>query len=122
MVSIKSFIKSLKFALHGLKILWRNEPNFRWQVVIATIVILLILGLGVRRLDSVVILLIITFVFTLEILNTVVERFVDMLKPRLHTYAESIKDLMAALVLIGSLAAILIGVVVFYPYIVDLWV
>jgi undecaprenol kinase len=75
------------------------------------------LYIGVARSDAIVIILVITFVLTLEIVNTVVERLVDMLKPRLHTYAESIKDLTAALVLIGSLAAVIIGILVFYPYI-----
>ena len=117
MFQIKKLLKSLKFALRGISILWKNEPNFRWQILAAFLVIIAMLFLGVARSDVVIILLIITFVLTLEIVNTVVERLVDMLKPRLHTYAESIKDLMAALVLIGSIAAIIIGIVVFYPYI-----
>ena len=117
MIALKKLKRSLKFALRGVSILWRNEPNFRWHIVIALAVIILMMLIGVVRSDAVVILLIITFVITLEIVNTVVERLVDMLKPRLHTYAESIKDLMAALVLIGSTAAIIIGIVVFYPYI-----
>ena len=116
MISLKKFTKSLRFALRGLSILWKNEPNFRWHTVIALAVIVFMLYLGVDRGDAVIIILVITFIFSLEIANTVVERLVDMLKPRLHTYAESIKDLTAALVLIGSIAAILIGVFIFYPY------
>lgn len=116
MFEIKRLVKSLKFALRGVSILWRNEPNFRLHILGALLVIIAMLFLDVVRADVVIILLIITFVLTLEIVNTVVERLVDMLKPRLHTYAESIKDLMAALVLIGSIAAIIIGIVVFYPY------
>jgi undecaprenol kinase len=91
--------------------------DFRWHSIIALLVILIMLYIGVARSDAIVIILVITFVLTLEIVNTVVERLVDMLKPRLHTYAESIKDLTAALVLIGSLAAVIIGILVFYPYI-----
>lgn len=117
MNALKRFQKSFKFALKGIRILWNNEPNFRWHLLAAFIVILLMLFLGVARVDVIIIIMMITFVLTLEIANTVLERLVDMLKPRLHTYAESIKDLMAALVLIGSIAAILIGIVVFYPYI-----
>ena len=116
MRSIKNFLKSLRFAFRGMRILWKNEPNFRWQLFAAIIVVLLMLILNVARADVVVILMMITFVLTLEIVNTVVERLVDMLKPRLHTYAESIKNLMAALVLLGSRAATIIGIVVFYPY------
>ena len=117
MPSTKKFAKSLKFAFRGISILWKNEPNFRWHIVIAAAVIILMLFVGVTRTEALILLLLITFVLTLEIVNTVVERLVDMLKPRLHTYVESIKDLMAALVLIGSIAAGIIGVVIFYPYV-----
>lgn len=116
MISLKKLKKSLKFALRGLSILWQNEPNFRWHTIIAIAVIVFMLFIGVDRGDSIIIILVITFIFTLEIANTVVERLVDMLKPRLHTYAESIKDLTAALVLVGSIAAMVIGVLIFYPY------
>ena len=52
---------------------------------------------GISRLEKVVVLLLIIMILVLEILNTVVEHLVDMLKPRLHTYAQTIKDLMAAM-------------------------
>ena len=118
MRQIVRFKKSFKFALRGLSILWRNEPNFRWLIIIAAAILLLTFYLKVDRSDAIVIILVITFVLTLEIVNTVVERLLDMLKPRLHTYAESIKDLTAALVLLGSIAAIVIGILVFYPYVI----
>jgi len=44
---------------------------------------------------------------------------VDILKPRIHPYAKLIKDLMAATVLITSIVAVVVGILIFYPYIVD---
>jgi diacylglycerol kinase len=43
-----------------------------------------------------------------------------MLKPRIHSYVAVIKDLMAATVLIASLAAIIIGGIIFFPYLANL--
>jgi len=60
------------------------------------------------------------WVLILELINTVVERVVDILKPRIHPYARLIKDLMAAVVLISSIVAVIVGIIIFYPYFRDL--
>jgi len=62
-----------------------------------------------------------TLIFVLELINSVLERLVDVLKPRLHPYVESIKDMMATVVLIFSIGAILIGLLIFTPYFVNLF-
>jgi undecaprenol kinase/diacylglycerol kinase (ATP) len=46
-----------------------------------------------------------------------VERFVDILKPRLNEYSQIIKDMMAAAVFLAAGAAALVGFIIFYPYI-----
>jgi diacylglycerol kinase len=51
----------------------------------------------------------------LELVNTIVERFVGLLEPRVHTYVAIIKDLMAAAVLIVSITAVIISCLVFFP-------
>ena len=55
----------------------------------------------------------------MELINTVFERVVDILKPRVHPYARLIKDLMAATVLITSIVAVVVGIIIFYPYIIN---
>ena len=54
----------------------------------------------------------------MEILNTVLEYLIDLLKPRLHHYVHVIKDVMAGAVLLTALIALAVGVVIFYPYLV----
>lgn len=73
--------------------------------------------LQVTRAEAVVLILVIAGVLIMELFNTVMERVVDILKPRIHPYARLIKDLMAASVLLASLLAIFIGILIFYPYI-----
>jgi diacylglycerol kinase len=71
----------------------------------------------VTRAEMVVLFMIIMGVLIMELLNTIMERVVDILKPRVHPYARLIKDLMAASVLLSSILAVIIGVLIFYPYI-----
>ena len=54
----------------------------------------------------------------MELINTIFEKVVDVLRPRIHHYAEVIKDIMAAAVLVSSIGAVIIGVLIFLPYIV----
>ena len=65
-------------------------------------------GLGVT--------ILITMVLTMELLNTALEYFTDLLKPRLHQYVESIKDIMAGAVFLTSACAIVVGLLIFVPY------
>lgn len=71
----------------------------------------------VRALEAVALTLVIIAVLVLEIVNTVVEKFIDLLKPRMHHYSGAIKDMMAAAVLLAAIGAVVIGVLIFYPYV-----
>lgn len=118
---LRSLIRSLGFAWRGIRYVFRNEQNFRIQVVVAFLVIVLILILGVSKLDAVAILFVITAVLVMEVLNTIFERFIDIVKPRLNSYAGIIKDMMAGAVLITAIGAIIVGGVILFPYLVVLF-
>ena len=59
--------------------------------------------------------------YKIDSYRKVVEKIVDILRPRIHSYVEIIKDMMAAAVLIASIGAAIIGVLIFYPYILALF-
>ncbi|KKP92008.1 MAG: diacylglycerol kinase [Parcubacteria group bacterium GW2011_GWA2_36_10] len=112
----KRLVKSLGFAGKGLKKVWQTERNFRIHVVIALLVILLAFYLEIQSFDYLILLLVITLVLILEILNSSLERLVDMLSPATHHFVKEIKDLLAAAVLLSAILAIVAGVIIFWPY------
>ena len=69
--------------------------------------------------EWIVLLLLIFFVLLLEIVNTVIERMVDILKPRVHVYVKEIKDLMSVSVLLAAALSIIVGLLIFIPHIID---
>ena len=73
--------------------------------------------LGLAKLEKVVLLIVIISVLVLEALNTIFEHLSDILKPRIHNYILIIKDIMAATVLLASFGAVIIGLMIFWPYI-----
>ncbi len=109
--------KSLGYAKAGLVTAYRSEQSFRLQVLAAVLVIALALFVRVTVTEYLVLLLLITAVLVLELVNSIFERLLDAFKPRLHPIIKEAKDMMAAAVLLMSLVSLVIGVLIFYPYI-----
>ena len=112
---------SFRHALSGLKYVIRNERNFQIEVVIGFFILMLIFIFKIKNWQAIILILMIMWVLVMELANTAVERVVDILKPRVHPYARLIKDIMAAVVLISSIGAAIVGVIVLYPYFRDLF-
>lgn len=121
LVDIRKLMQSFVYAKKGLIYTLKNEQNFRIQIIIGCLVIIAMLVLHVEVWQSIVLLLLITLVLVLELINTIFEKIVDILKPRIHFYVEIIKDIMAAAVLIASVGAVLIAGLIFIPYLVALF-
>lgn len=118
MFRLKRFGRSLKYAQQGLKYIWQHEQNFRVQVGMACLVVIAMVLLRVTSWEAIVVIMMIVFVLVLEIANTIFETMVDFLKPRLHSYVQLIKDMMAAAVLLAAVGSAIIAVMIFVPYIV----
>lgn len=69
--------------------------------------------------ERVMIVFVVMTILVLELINSSLERLVDLVKPRLHEYVGDIKDLMAGAVLIAACAAIVIGYLLFSPHVID---
>ncbi len=121
MLSIKRLFKSFHYASRGIALAWRAEQSFRIQALAAFIVIILIFWFAVPLWQAVALLLLIILVLTLEIINSILERFVDVFKPRIHPMVEEIKDLMAGAVLIASVGALTVGILILGPYFFSAW-
>lgn len=111
-----NFKNSLRAAGRGLGHAFRSEQNFRVQLLVSGLVIIGAAYFPLRTWEVIVVVLLITLVLTMEMLNTVVEYFADLLKPRLNQYVQLIKDVSAGAVLITSLGAGIIGAIIFGPH------
>lgn len=114
---MERFGKSLRNAYSGLKHAVYNERNFRIELVMASFVLLLIFFFKVKSWEAIILVLMIMWVLISELTNTVVEMVTDILKPRIHPYARIIKDIMATVVMISSLVAMIVGIIIFLPYV-----
>lgn len=118
-MNIRQIFESFRYAGKGLLYTFRHEQNFRIQIFFSVVVIFGMFLFDLSIAEKIVVLMLITLVLILELLNTAIEKFMDLLKPRLHEYVEIIKDVMAAAVLIASLASIIIGSIIFVPHLIS---
>ena len=115
-MSLKKFFKSFKYALRGLYSVAKEEQSFRFQLVIASAVIILLILFPLATWERILMILMITAVLVLEVINSIFERISDALKPRLHPMVREVKDMMAGAVLLTSLTAAIVAVMVFSSY------
>ena len=118
----KVFRESLYNAVRGLNYVIKTERSFQIELVVAIIVILAASVLKIKGWEAIVLAGVIMWVLSAELINTVLEKIVDILKPRIHPYARIIKDIMAAVVLISSVVSIVVGLIIFLPYIKNLFI
>ena len=115
-----SLHNSFRAAARGFLQAFASERTFQVMIAAALFLFILMSVLPLRENERLVLLLVMGMVLVLELMNTMVERLIDLLKPRLSSYVREVKDLMAAAVLVGSFFALLIGGMIFLPYIATL--
>lgn len=120
MIKASRLIKSFIYAFRGLLKTFREEQNLRIQAAAAAAVVFLGLYFKISSLQWSILIITITLVILMEIANSAVERVTDVLKPRIDGYVKEIKDIMAAAVMLSSFAAVIIGLIILGPPLIEL--
>ena len=109
-------ILSFRAAFHGFWHVLRHESSFKYMCGAAVAVLAGMLILGTSRQENVALLTMIFAVLALELMNTAFERFLDFLNPEHDERIKRIKDVLAAILLVVSCGAAIIGIIIFFPH------
>ena len=107
----------VRCAFGGLGLVFRSQASAQLQAMAGVAVIGLGVALGVSAIEWCALVLAMSLVLTAEALNTSIEAIVDLVSPDLHPLAGRAKDVAAGAVLIGALASVAIGLLVFGPHV-----
>jgi diacylglycerol kinase (ATP) len=110
-----SRLDSFRHAFAGWWYMIRTQRNAWIHAAISTLVFLAGLWLGLNPMEWAIIILTIALVWMAEFVNTALEAVVDLASPDLHPLARIGKDVGAAAVLVGSAAAVVVGLLVLGP-------
>lgn len=113
-MDLRKYLRSFGYALEGI-ITASKEQNFKSHVLSAIIVMLAGYLTGLSRIEWYIVLLLIALMFALEMINTAIERVVDLASPEIHPLAKQAKDIAAGAVLVFALFSAIIGLLIFLP-------
>jgi diacylglycerol kinase (ATP) len=106
-------IKSFRFAIQGFHSALSNQVNLRIHLAVSMGVIIAGFAFRVSATEWCVLLLCMGLVISLELINTTIEKLVDMVSSEWKEQAGQIKDIAASAVLWSSILSALIGLIIF---------
>jgi undecaprenol kinase len=109
-------LKSFTFAIAGIKIALWSERNMRIHFFVSLIAIGCSIFFSISKLEWLFVIVAIGGIFSLEMVNTAIERVVDLVTEDYHPLAKQAKDLAAGAVFIYAITAVVIGSIIFLPY------
>lgn len=120
MIDMKRFLRSFKHAMEGIHYALNNDQNLVIHFFVAFIVIMLSIFLDVNAFEMGILGVTILVVISAEMINSAIEKMVDLITKEHRAEAKIAKDVSAGMVLLTSIGAIVIGILVFAPHVMDL--
>lgn len=114
----EDFFKSQGFARNGIKLIFKNERNFRIDLIVAFLVVFAGFFFRISHTDWIAISLVIAMVFIAEAVNSAIEALCDTVSQDFKINIKYAKDVSAGAVLISAIVSIIAGIIIFLPYIV----
>ena len=121
MFSFKRFYRSFHYAFQGLHYALKNDQNLAIHFIAACVVILLSIILDVSPFEMGILGVTILVVISTEMINSAIEKMVNLITKEHRTEAKVAKDVAAGMVLVTSIGAVIIGTLIFLPYILRLF-
>ncbi|MES2559532.1 MAG: diacylglycerol kinase family protein [Bacteroidota bacterium] len=115
MNKISQLIKSFGYAIKGITAAVRMEQNMQIHLIAVIVVTLAGVWLEVSVAEWMVLVLCFGMVIGGELMNSAIEKLVDLVSPEYHAKAGMIKDMAAGAVLVLALAAAITGGFIFIP-------
>lgn len=118
-LGLNRFISSFHYSMEGLTFAYLNEQSMIIHLGVTIVVIILGFLLHINTIEWLLCVTMFGFVMGSELLNTAIEAVVDMAMPDIHPLAKIAKDTASAAVFVLSIAAFIVGSVIFFPKIYD---
>lgn len=115
---MKPFFKGFAHAWNGLQKAIASEFNLKVHLVAAICVIAIGFIVHLSTIEWSIIIGCIALVIVSELLNTAIEKLVDLVSPTHHPQAGLVKDIAAGAVLVCAIASVIIGCIIFIPKII----
>jgi len=110
-------IHSFKYAFKGIARVVETQANMRIHMLVSIIVIVAACYLRISSNHWCILILTILMVLVAEMFNTAIESICDAVTKEQNRHIAVAKDVSAAAVLVTAIGAVIIGLLIFIPYI-----
>ncbi|SHK14954.1 diacylglycerol kinase [Tepidibacter formicigenes] len=110
----KKLINAFNCAIDGIIYTLKNERNMKIHYLIAVSILFLSLFFDLSRFEMIILFFTISLVIISEMINTAIEKSIDLFTKDYHELAKIAKDVSAGAVLISSLNSIVVGYLLFF--------
>lgn len=117
----KKRIQSFNYAGRGVKFFVSREQNAWIHITVAILVILAGIFFDITKTEWMTVIFCIGLVLSAEGFNTAIEYLCNVVSPERNEAIGRVKDVAAGSVLICAIAAAIIGLIIFIPYIILLF-
>ncbi len=111
-------LRGCGYAFKGAVLLIKTEPSIQVQVGIAVLMTSLGFYFKITAIEWILQIFAIGLVMSIEGLNTTIEAIADFIHPDFHNKIGFIKDIAAGAVFIAAFTAVIIGMIIYVPYLV----
>ena len=107
-------LSGFKYAQEGILHCFRTQMHMRFHFIMLVFVLLAGLAMKLEARDMLSITFATTLVIVMEMVNTAIEKLVDLIADSYNPVAKLVKDVSAAAVLLAALNAVFAGVLIFF--------
>jgi diacylglycerol kinase len=118
--SVRSRLRSFKYAFRGLRLLLKYEHNSRVHLFIAVIAVALGFMLKIRPVEWLIVVIVTGIVFIAELFNTALETISDIVDNEWNEKIGQAKDYAAAAVFVSAIMSVVAGGIIFVPKLLGL--
>ncbi len=117
--NLRSRIHSFKHAFYGIKLVFLTQANFRIQLIVGIAALIMGFILKISTAEWCMVILVSGLVLTAESINSSIENLCDKVESHQDDTIKKVKDISAGGVLISSIIALITGLIIFLPKIID---
>ena len=114
-----SFLQAVKCALNGIKYVYETQRNIIFQNIIGILVLVCGILFKITKIEWLILVITIASVLISEFFNTAIETTVDLCTEERNEKAKNAKDVAAGAVFLTSTNAIIVGIIIFVPHILE---
>lgn len=111
---MKKLIDSFNYAVEGIIYTLKSQKNMRIHFFVMTIILIVSLFFDFSKVELLVLLFTISLVIITEMINTAIEKTVDIITEEFHPLAKIAKDVAAASVLVAAINSLMVGYLLFF--------